>query len=348
MSSLLATPAAHGLLVGLVQEVKLRGCEAHIQASVSCFHLGWTYYGSGSLVSDIGNQIAGTALLLRHSVGSQALCDEPLSCCSHRQVDKPGYLAIVVVKGRVSAIKIDALGQGGVVCVSLYLKDGIGLVGEIGEPFLSLLSFCFGVPFVIGGDWNGDPEVLLESGFCGLVRGKLFAADGATFVTAKAESKLDFFVVSNLIQNNASIPVILKGSCISPHRVVGVKVNGNYRAQMVRVPKKPKRFPLASRKDLEGKHSLSKAKKWHCPLTPLDALAPHLVGLEPASGAEDLAPPLLPPVSALPDPGVLGVSPAAVYKGELQKVKVLEARGKVVVVRNIDELDSVFVVFTIF
>ena len=58
---------------------------------------------------------------------------------------------------------------------SVYLATGLGMTGET----LELLEYLAGValaspwPFVLGGDWNVDPEHLLDVGWLELVHGSL-------------------------------------------------------------------------------------------------------------------------------------------------------------------------------
>ena len=192
----LASPAPSRVQVLFCQETKLLTKEALVRASVSCSHLGWTFYGSKCLHGDNGGLSSGVAILVRQSLGSQALCDSALSGVGcNSPLERPGYLPMVIVEGRISAIKIDAFGQAGVVCISLYLKDGIGLIGENWRALLTLAEFLsgVGVPFVIGGDWNSSPECVIESGFCGLIRGRVFAPDGPPYVNKRSESKILWF-----------------------------------------------------------------------------------------------------------------------------------------------------------
>ena len=72
--------------------------------------------------------------------------------------------------------------RGGVHACSIWLVDSQGLT-DINLTILAEAAAMLGAisgPWVIGGDWNINPQVLRASGWLGVVGGRLFSTELTT------------------------------------------------------------------------------------------------------------------------------------------------------------------------
>eukprot|EP00969_Alexandrium_andersonii_P314472 13892230-Alexandrium_andersonii.AAC.1 len=94
---------------------------------------------------------------------------------------------------RIGGAWVGAVIRGGVHFVSVYLKDGDGL-GETNLAILAELAAFLGAlrgPWVVGGDWNISPEVLVSSNWLQAVGGVVEAPAQPTCHSCT----YDFFVL---------------------------------------------------------------------------------------------------------------------------------------------------------
>ena len=85
--------------------------------------------------------------------------------------------------------------KGGVHVISIYLWTGEGLTERNLALLhrLKLLVRTLKGPWVVGGDWNIEPELLQSSGWARYLKGQVFATEGPTC----GDKRYDFFLVSS-------------------------------------------------------------------------------------------------------------------------------------------------------
>ena len=98
---------------------------------------------------------------------------------------------------RAKAAMVDLPGKRSVLCISLYLHDGrgldafnLGLLRGVGQ-----FARGSGWPYIIGGDYQMQPEVLLDAAYPQQTEGILIAPDKPTCRTSAGYRCLDYFLV---------------------------------------------------------------------------------------------------------------------------------------------------------
>ena len=80
---------------------------------------------------------------------------------------------------RICHTWVNGVVKGGLHCISVYAKDGIGPTGEnleLMEELTALVRSLDG-PWVMAGDWNMTPETLTASGWPRIVDGTIVATE---------------------------------------------------------------------------------------------------------------------------------------------------------------------------
>ena len=102
----------------------------------------------------------------------------------------------------------------------------------------------YGLPFIIGGDFNVPPEALEASGWPHSIHGRIQATTGTCRSCKGNWSTIDYFIVSrDLVQAVVALH-ILGSEPPMPHVPVRLKLARSPRSFKERVLKKMKQFPL--------------------------------------------------------------------------------------------------------
>ena len=126
--------------------------------------------------------------------------------------------------------------------LSLYLVTSIGLAGENMDilEYVSGLVGQFSEPFLIGADWNVEPEVLLASRWVDQIGGVLLASDSPTCGT----SEYDYFVASSFLSHRAEEPAACFDTPVGTHSCVLMRLQNFWTAPMVWVEDTRRAFCL--------------------------------------------------------------------------------------------------------
>ena len=141
---------------------------------------------------------------------------------------------------RIAAAWVGGVIRGGIHCVSVYLRDSEGL-SEANLAILTQLAALLrslSGPWVVGGDWNIQPQQLQESRWLDLVRGTIHATSQPTC----HQSTYDFFVVSATISHSVLTVQRITDAGLSPHSPVRLLLRGDARRPMVRRLVRPPRI----------------------------------------------------------------------------------------------------------
>ena len=96
---------------------------------------------------------------------------------------------------RICCRWVSSVAKGGMVVVSLYLNNGIGVASRANLDLLhqvaGIVNHC-GRPWVIAADWQDPPEALAATGFLQLAAGRAVAPRSWTC----NRRTIDYFVVS--------------------------------------------------------------------------------------------------------------------------------------------------------
>ena len=155
-------------------------------------------------------------------------------------------------KGRIAIRKWDGVIDGGVLVVSVYLVVG-NEDGAENRQLLSALAeelLLLGMPFIIGGDWNMNVDMLEGTLFPHQVRGVVVAPRGSDAKElgtcrglAGKWSTIDYFVISELLANRVIKCDVLTESRLRPHRAVELQLGVSGPLPPIRVLRAARRFP---------------------------------------------------------------------------------------------------------
>ena len=133
---------------------------------------------------------------------------------------------------RIAVAWVDAVVRGGVHCISLYLKDSEGLSATneaILEELFAVIKQLTG-PWIIGGDFNMDPQTLVGSKWVDMVGGTIFASALPTCHS----STYDYFIVHKGIAGAVAGVQRIEDSATHPHRFTTLLIRGDARRYAVR------------------------------------------------------------------------------------------------------------------
>ena len=153
----------------------------------------------------------------------------------------PGLSVGVQLKGRMSVKWLGGIARGGVFVGSIYLQSGVGMsTGNLRllEEAAKLLMSLPG-PWILSGDFQVGPTVLIESGFPRLAKGVVAAPRQATC----HGNTIDYFVVSEGLAGSVYSVRTLDGSPFDPHSPVRLLLRAGAPRQRVRVQAKPFAIP---------------------------------------------------------------------------------------------------------
>ena len=129
------------------------------------------------------------------------------------------------VPARMVAGLVNAIVPGGLVVVSLYLKDGLKATGcnlEFLHILGAFLAKC-GRPWIVAGDWNLNPAELRACGWLSQVSGDIVAPAGITCTSGDGDI-LDFYVVSAGLSSRCSAREAWTAAPSSPHSPVWLDI----------------------------------------------------------------------------------------------------------------------------
>ncbi len=151
-----------------------------------------------------------------------------------------------IVLGRATGCRVWHVIPGALIVVSVYLRDGVGLNDDNWQVLLrvgEVLAY-HGLPYVIGGDFNMDAEVLEHSGWLKRIKGRAMASKlGTCRGTKGSYSNIDYFVVADVMSASAGPAEAVTCEPAKPHRPVQLALKGAPRAEKERHLKAPKKFP---------------------------------------------------------------------------------------------------------
>ena len=128
---------------------------------------------------------------------------------------------------------------------SVYLKDGVGVTAKCSLEFLDAIAHTLDNitgPWVIGGDWNCEPDDLALTGWLERVGGVVRAP---TSPTCNGKT-YDFFVVSKSIADEVNSVHLIGDAGLTPHYPARLILRGIQRKTMVRQLKTPLPSPPSS------------------------------------------------------------------------------------------------------
>ena len=130
------------------------------------------------------------------------------------------------VPARMVAGLVNAIVPGGLVVVSLYLKDGVKATGpnlEYLQILGAYLTQCKR-PWVVAGDWNLNPSELKACGWLTQLSGDIIAPSAITCTGGNGDT-LDYFVVSAGLSARCSARGVWTEAPSSPHSPVWLHIN---------------------------------------------------------------------------------------------------------------------------
>ncbi len=129
--------------------------------------------------------------------------------------------------------------------VSAYFHTG-SLTSAVNRTLLDTIAAwlkAMGRPFLIGADWQDDPDVLIELGWLDEVAGQVFAPDDHTFSSNGHETKIDYWVVSRSIDFIVNKCYTNPISTIPGHDPVILEITAEAKSATVMKPKRIPRLP---------------------------------------------------------------------------------------------------------
>ena len=204
------------------------------QASSLWLKAGWKAAMGPGLRGENDGPSSGTAVLVRRHI--------PVD-----YVQGPaGNDTFIVAGGRATACLVKHVVKGGFLCVSVYLEDGVGLSDSNWEVLLKVgeLLARYGLPFVIGGDFNLDAQLLADSGWLRRLKAKVQRPREGTCRGSKGSySHIDYFLVSEGLDQAVLRTEVVTAEPAKPHRPVTMALDAKPRALEELALKAPRRFP---------------------------------------------------------------------------------------------------------
>ena len=104
---------------------------------------------------------------------------------------------------RLLGLRLKLPGMDAFLVASAYLQAGGGL-GRINRTALATLARWQDeakLPILVGGDFNLSPDKVLETDFASRSGTQVVAPSSSTYRTAKARTKIDYFIISSCLSN---------------------------------------------------------------------------------------------------------------------------------------------------
>ena len=213
-----------------MQETKMRDGDAIAAVEAAMRNKGWRACLSPADLTTAGRPTGGVAIACRAMVGMTTVAtQETCSAAPYRH--------------RLTATWLQGVVRGGIFILSIWLRDSEGLSPEnldILQQVAEVLSSLRG-PWVIGGDWNINPQVLAASGWLGIVDGVIHSPEEPTCNS----NTYDYFVVSKTFSGAVAGVLQIEDAGLQPHIPSRLLLYPAFRRQLVRRAIRPTRIPGA-------------------------------------------------------------------------------------------------------
>ena len=142
--------------------------------------------------------------------------------------------------GRIRCKWLGCIAKGGIHIISVYLWTAEGLSPRNLEILQSLAEIVDAIdgPWIVAGDFNMDPGLLMASKWTELAHGIIVASHLPTC----GSNTRDFFVVSQRLQHAVHGVAVIHDAGLEPHSPVRLYIRAAPRAVMVRRVRAPRRF----------------------------------------------------------------------------------------------------------
>ena len=191
----------------LLQEHKLADPFDIEVASAWALSIGYKSVWQPAVRFESGKASAGVAIFVVSGLGVRPACEKEAADSEGRlvfaMVNMPGFDLLVA---------------------SAYLHDSVGL-SEANVVELARIGLCLreaGTHFVVGADWNMQPEVLSEVGYEQKLGGQFFGVESADTCRKSTGgfSNLDFFAVSLGLADTVEEVRLCEAEAYNPHKPV--------------------------------------------------------------------------------------------------------------------------------
>ena len=152
----------------------------------------------------------------------------------------PGLALGGPLQARMSVQWLGSIARGGIFVGSIYLHSGEGMLArnlrmleEAARVLMALLG-----PWILAGDFQVEPQALLESGFPRLAKWVVVAPSAPTGMG----HTIDYFLVAEGLAGTVHAVVVLAGSPFAPHSPVRLLLKAAPRRLKVRIQAKPFRI----------------------------------------------------------------------------------------------------------
>ena len=139
---------------------------------------------------------------------------------------------------RIASAWVASVLKGGIQIFSVYLIDSVG-INEANKKILDAITATIQTlsgPWIIAGDWNVNPNVLVGSGFLARVGGVLVAPANPSC----NDNTYDYFVVCRALSHAVVGAQRVDGVGFTPHRPSRLLIRGDARRFAVRTIVRPK------------------------------------------------------------------------------------------------------------
>ena len=130
------------------------------------------------------------------------------------------------LRHRLVVAWVDGVVKGGIYLISVYPKDSQGL-GESNMWLLEVIAAIIATlrgPWIAAGDWNMDPNTMLEAGWPQTLGARLVFPDRPTYESGDGQSKIGFFFVESSIADAILSCTAVRDPAISTHAVVRLEM----------------------------------------------------------------------------------------------------------------------------
>jgi len=213
--------------VVLIQESKRVGETGVAQVVAGGRSIGWNCSASPAKLTELGGPSGGCVVAARRGTGIRA-----------EEGAVPGRIA-----HRFHVAWVAAVVRAGLHIASIYLRDGVGLDDENLATLHEVAGILRGLrgPWILGGDWNVSPEVLLGSNWLSVVGGVVVAPKTPTC----NKHVYDFFVVSEGLLPAVRGVIRVADAGLNPHSPVRLLLSGDGRRHLTRQLVRPLAVPGA-------------------------------------------------------------------------------------------------------
>ena len=238
----LQSDEAKGKAVVMAQEVRLIDQHDIDTAVEWCDVRGWKAVISKGRLSDKGTPMGGCAVVVADGLNIGVT---PIA--GWEQSD------------RLVAVGLEIPGVRDLAVASTYFQVGSGL-GQVNVEILghiAQLQIVSGRPTIVGGDFNNSPGVIEGSDFLRRAGMKVVAPATSTCITRRSQTKIDYFLISDCLEEAVREVSTLKNYPLAPHRPVRLITNlgRDEEIEVVRLfQKMPTKLPVGP---------LQQRREWH-------------------------------------------------------------------------------------